>query len=135
MSARTPSRQPSQRRRFQPRLELLEDRLTPAGLPADTAALTFFDPGTSWLAVRAANAVVTIDAGGAVAVTLAGQMHSSNPSSAAFDPALAGANAWSLRGISLQGGTADTLTLADLNTGGDLAVQSDGAVTLADSVQ
>jgi hypothetical protein len=125
------SRQALRRNTFRPRLELLEHRLAPAGLGlVEVGPAVTFDPAAGSLAIRGGADGAAVQVGtsgnGAVAVSINGQ--------ASFDPALAGLSAATLRQISLLGGPGDSLTLDGVTAAGDLAVQSDGAVTLAGDV-
>ena len=98
--------------------------------PSRLAALSFFDPGTGWLAVRNGNAIVTVAANGDLVATLDGQQHSASPADTGYDPAMGGANVWSLRGISLVGGPDGELTLDGIVAAGDLSVQTNGSVLM-----
>lgn len=115
------------------RIEVLENRLAPANIAVGPSVQ--FDGATGVLSILGGAAGSTAEVeglgNGPVAVTIDGRLHSSDPAAPAFDPALAGAGAATLSAISLTGGPADFLTLGNLTTGGDLAVHSDGGVTLA----
>src|SRR5258708_750382 len=145
MSPRKTSPRPEKSRRvqsFRPQLELLESRLAPAIYNLPTAsldhALIGFDAATGSLSLsggaQGADVHVAATTDG-LAVTINGQLFSSNAADAFFNPALAGANAATLHDINLTGGgSADILTLDNLG-GSNVTVQSDGAVTVAGSVQ
>jgi hypothetical protein len=102
------------------------------------SAMASFDPVSGSLSVLGgiAGSSVAVESvsNGAIKVVVKGQLMSSAPGDPSFDPALAGANAVTLHRISLiGGGSADTLTLNNL-TGNDLAVTTDGSVTLTGTV-
>jgi hypothetical protein len=115
-------------RRARPRLEGLEDRTLPAvGLLWDAAA------GDLYLRAGAGDHIVreTVNAAGFLEVAFDGQRHSSDPNSAFFDPALAGAG--TLTGIRFDGGSGhDTLTLGSQTLAGGLTVLSDADVLTQD---
>src|SRR4051812_42517535 len=104
-------------RSSRPRLEWLEDRTAPAlitlpGGDQDQATVAF-DAASGLLSILGGAGVaaqVEVDAN-AVAVTVDGRLHSGDPASPSYDPALAAADGGSLRGIRLVGGAADALTL------------------------
>ncbi len=112
-------------------IEVLEQRLAPASiLPG-----LHFDGSAGALSLAGSTAVVRGLAGG-IAVSLNGHLHSSDPTAASFDPALAGASAAGLRQIRLSGGgRADSLTLGTLMDSKALAVRSDGSVSVAGTVR
>jgi hypothetical protein len=107
----------------------LEDRTLPAvGLRFDPAAgALYLRSGAGDHTVRQA-----LDPAGFVEVSLDGRLHSSDPASAAFDPALAGATAGTLAGIRLDGGGQDTLTLGSQQLAGSLTVATDAPVLTED---
>ncbi len=92
-----------------------------------------FDPRSGAVLIRGDGAGHTIQEGltarGFLDVTLDGQPHSSDPTSAAFDPLLAGATAARVTGIQLDGGQ-DTLTLGAQQLAGDLQVNAPGATVV-----
>src|SRR5260370_5122800 len=97
-------------RTFRPRLEHLEDRTL-------LAASLLFDPSAGNLSILADAADTTIrqsfTSAGFLELAVDGQRHSSNPASAFFDQALAGASASTLAGVQFHAGAGhDTLTLA-----------------------
>src|SRR6516225_50921 len=114
-------RKPSAKRpRFVPYLEVMEDR----NLPSVSA---FFDAPSGILALRGDAGDNTVreilSPGGFLELALDGQRHSSDPTSAAFDKALAGARAGTLAGLWFDGGGGhDTLTLASQQLAGGLRV-------------
>jgi hypothetical protein len=73
-----------------------------------------FDPASGWLAIWGGGGGdrigETITPGGFLDVTLGGQSHSSDPASARFDPALAGASRETLSGIRVEGGRGQETT-------------------------
>src|SRR6516162_11283076 len=93
MSRRLPS---APRPGFVPRLEVLEDRtLLSVGLLFDAPS------GTVALRGDAGDHTVrqTLDAAGFVDVAIDGSLHSGDPASVSFDPALAGARASTVTGL------------------------------------
>jgi hypothetical protein len=120
------------RRRARLWLETLEDRCLLSALQAlafDGAReelSIFADPGGVTAQVALTNA-------GALAVTIDGQVHSSEPAAASYDPALAGVVVADLHEISLTGGAADMLSLGNLS-GSDLTITSDGFITVDGAV-
>jgi hypothetical protein len=115
-------------------VEALEDRV----LPAPLAAPLLFDPTTGQLAIHAAAAGDTVreavTAAGALEVRLGGQLHSSDPASAAFDPALAGAGRGHLAAVRFDGQAADTLVLGPQSLPGGLRVTAAGAQVVTEDV-
>jgi hypothetical protein len=109
----------------------------PAQLVAAGAALSF-DASTGQLAIRtdAGNHSVreAPSPDGFVDVTVDGQAHSSNPRSASFDSALAGATGSTLTGIRFAGGAQDTLTVGSQQLAGGLTVQATGATVVTENV-
>jgi hypothetical protein len=123
---------PRRPRGYQLRLEPLEDRALPsASLLFDTLAgdLTI-RPDAGDNTVRQA-----FTANGFLDVTLDGRHLSSDPASALFDKALAGATNSSLRGIRFErSGGQETLTLDSENLSGDLFVSAAGAAVVTEDV-
>jgi hypothetical protein len=119
------------RPRFVPYLEVIEDR----NLPSVSA---FFDAPSSILALRgdAGDNTVreTLSAGGFLELALDGQRHSSDPTSAYFDKALAGARAGTLAGLWFDGGGHDTLTLGSQRLAGGLQVNAPGVTVVIETV-
>jgi hypothetical protein len=77
----------------------------------------------------------TVSPGGFLELTCDGQLHSSDPASASFDQALAGASAGSLAGLSLDGrGGSDTLILGRQMLAGGLRVSAAGATVVTQDV-
>src|SRR5258707_10634057 len=117
-------------RRSRARLERLEDRTLPAvGLLFDAAA------GGLYLHGGAGDHTVreTLNSAGFLEVAFDGRCHSSDPTSAFFDPALAGADASTLAGIRFEtGGGHDTLILGTQQLAGSLAVHTDADVLTED---
>jgi hypothetical protein len=73
---------------------------------------------------------------GFLEVTMGGQSHSSDPASASFDPALAGAASATLAGIRVEGGSTQIpLALASQNLAHGLTVQTSGSVDVTGAVQ
>jgi hypothetical protein len=122
------------KRKAQLGLETLEDRCLLSAWPAlafDSArgALSIFGgPG-------GATAQVSVTSGGGdIAVTIDGQVHSSDPAAASYDPALAGLATADLHELSvIGGGAADQLSLGNLN-GSDLTISSDGILAVDGAV-
>jgi hypothetical protein len=107
-------------------LEGLEARLLlSAGYPASV-----FDPGRGLLELL--GPAVVRSNGSFIQVQTAGVLLSSDPVSPQFDAALTGATRDRLTAIGE--GSAGTLTLQDLAVAGDLAIQANGAVTIAGHV-
>src|SRR5262249_42961460 len=111
-------------------LEQLESRLAPA---------VAFDPTTNLLSIvgdeQADTARVTVTASGYFEVTLNGQESSSDPSSASFDTALAGATSATVALIQLNGDSQDQLILDNVSSSGSLTVSAGAAaVDLDDTV-
>jgi hypothetical protein len=71
---------------------------------------------------------------GFVNVTLDGQLHSSNPRSASFDSALAGATTSTVSGIRFEASGQDTLILGSQHPAGGLTVQASGATVVTQEV-
>jgi len=120
-------------------LEQLEDRLAPASasslnlIPSPVA----FDSATGLLAIASpapGDAIRISLAGSDLEITLDGQGYSSNPTSAAFDPALQGASAANLAFLQLSGPGQGSLLLTDFHAAHNLTVCTDGAVRLAGQV-
>jgi hypothetical protein len=112
-----------------------------AGLSASAhrnAAPLAFDAASGQLAIQEEGGVHTVSealtAAGFVDVTLDGQEHSSNPRSASFDQALAGATGATVAGIRYAGGGQDTLTLGSQQVAGGLTVQASGATVITENV-
>src|SRR6516162_4565717 len=123
-------------RTFHPRLEHLEDRTL-------LSASLVFDSAAGNLAIFGDAADTTIrqmfSSTGFLEVAVDGQGHSSNPRSAFFDKALAGAGAGTLAGIRFDGGGGhDTLILAwdgfENRPTGSLAVSAAGADVVAEDL-
>jgi len=98
-----------------------------------------FDPASGWLAIWGQGGGErigeTITPGGFLEVTLRSQIHSSDPSSPRFDPALAGANRETLTDIRLEAGSAQVpLALASQTLTRGLTVQTDGPVDVTGTV-
>jgi hypothetical protein len=97
-----------------------------------------FDAARGQLAIRTAEGEHTareaISSDGFVDVTLDGQDHSSNPRSASFDRALAGATGATVAGIRFAGGSQDTLTLGSQQVADALTVQATGSTVVAENV-
>jgi hypothetical protein len=90
-----------------------------------------FDPSAgSLLLGNAGEASIrqTPSAAGFLELAVGGQRHSSDPASAFFDKALAGATAGTLSSIRFQGGSGDTLTVNVPKRAGSLTVRADGLV-------
>jgi hypothetical protein len=98
-----------------------------------------FDPASGWLAIwgeETGDAIrERLNAGGFLEVTVGGQVHSSDPASVQFDPALAGAGRQTLTGIRVDGGSPAPLELAAQTLNHGLAVQTHGPVTVAGTIQ
>src|SRR5262249_27663276 len=73
----------------------------------------------------------TLSSTGFLEVAVDGQQHSSDPKSAFFDQALAGATAGNIAGIHLDGGGHDTLILEPETLPGSLTVSAAGAEVVA----
>jgi hypothetical protein len=129
-SPRKPSGAARPPRRPRLQLERLEDRALPSvGLA--------FDAPTRTLELRGDAGPDTVrqalSPAGFLEVAVAGRPHSSDPTSASFDPALAGASAGTLVGIRLDGGAQDTLILGSQKLPGGLRVVApEAAVTTED---
>jgi hypothetical protein len=97
-----------------------------------------FDAASGQLAIREDGGEHTvresITGDGFVDVTLDGLEHSSNPRSASFDRALAGATGATVTGIRFAGGSQDTLTLGSQQVAGGLTVQATGATVVTQNV-
>jgi hypothetical protein len=97
-----------------------------------------FDASSGQLVIRPAAGEQTvreaITADGFLDVTMAGQKHSSNPRSASFDRALAGATGSTVAGIDFAGGGQDTLILASQQLAGSMTVQATGATVVTENV-
>jgi hypothetical protein len=97
-----------------------------------------FDASSGQLAIREEGGAHTvresISADGFVDVTLDDQEHSSNPGSASFDRALAGATGATVAGIRFAGGGQDTLTLGSQQVAGGLTVQATGGTVVTENV-
>jgi hypothetical protein len=110
-------------------LEPLEDRTLPS-------VSLLFDPAAGKLSLLGDATASTVREGvggsGFIEVAVDGQVHSGDPASASFDPALAGATSATLTGIQFQGGAQDTLVLGAQELWGDLVVSSDAAVVAED---
>jgi hypothetical protein len=118
-------------RKLRPRLEPLEDRALPS------AAALLFDPASGGVAIRDQSSDDTVQeavtGGDFLEITIDGQRHSSDPSSAFFDNALAGATGSTLRGLSFDSGGHNTLILGPQKLPGSLTVLApDAAVDLTD---
>ena len=109
------------RQTYRPCLETLEERTL---LSLNGVTQVGFDTAQDWLSIVGETAQVSASADGALAVTVDGVL----------DIALTGIRAADLRGISLSGAAADTLTLGDLSTSTDLVVNSAGRVTIVGQV-
>ena len=126
---RKTSRKSSLGQWFWLRLEHLEDRTLPSvSLLFDSAA------GQLSLLGYGSDAIIqqTLNSAGFLEVAVDGQLHSSDPKSAFFDQALAGANAGNMAGIRFHGGGHDTLILSADELAGNLAVSADGEVRTKD---
>jgi hypothetical protein len=119
------------------RLAFWAGSLLPAANGSAGASPLRFDPATGLLAIHADASGETVregvSPGGFLEVTLAGRQHSSDPASAFFDAALAGAGAASLSAIRLEG-SPTPLQLGSQTLAGDLSVRADGPVTVTGSV-
>ncbi|HYP62274.1 MAG TPA: hypothetical protein VEQ16_00215, partial [Acidocella sp.] len=97
-----------------------------------------FDIGTGQLGIhRDANdhtVRTTINAAGFLEVTRAGQLHSSDPASAGFDRALAGAMAANLRAVRFDGGAEDQLAVSASCLPGAFVVRAGAAEVIAGAV-
>jgi hypothetical protein len=97
-----------------------------------------FDASSGQLAIREEGGAHTvresITTDGFVNVMLDGQEHSSNPRSASFDRALAGATGATVAGIRFAGGSQDTLTLGSQQVAGGLTVQATGGTVVTENV-
>jgi len=97
-----------------------------------------FDASSGQLVIRPAAGEQTvreaITADGFLDVTMAGQKHSSNPRSASFDRALAGATGATLAGIRFAGGGQDTLILGSQQVAGGMTIQATGATVVTETV-
>jgi hypothetical protein len=116
---------------FVPRLYALEDRiLLSVGLLFDAPS------GTVALRGDAGGHTVreTLGPGGFLEVTVDGQRHSSDPASAVFDKALAGASAGTLAGLWFGGGGHDTLILGSQRLAGGLRVNAPGVTVVTEDV-
>jgi hypothetical protein len=129
---RKTSRAPHLIRRPRPRLERLEDRTLPA-------VSLLFDAAAGNLSILGDASDHTVRQGlstaGFLEVAVDGQQHSSDPKSAFFDPALAGANADSFTEIRFDGGGPGTLILGSEALAGGLTVVSDANITVDGAVQ
>ncbi|HLJ93286.1 MAG TPA: hypothetical protein VKU02_08860 [Gemmataceae bacterium] len=109
---------------------------TPLGLAA--ASPLSFDGSSGQLAIRTVGGEHTVrealTADGFVDVTLDGQEHSSNPRSASFDGAIAGASGATLAGIRFDGSGQDTLTLGSQHLANGFTLQAAGATVLTENV-
>jgi hypothetical protein len=117
-------------RRFRLHLEHLEDRTLPS-------VSVFFDSAAGNLSLLGDGSDDTIrqtlSSAGFLEVAVDGQQHSSDPKSAFFDQALAGANAGNLAGIRFDGGGGqDMLILGAEQLAGNLTVSADGVVRTQD---
>jgi hypothetical protein len=97
-----------------------------------------FNRSTSQLTIQAHAGSHTVreavTADGFVDLALDGQHHSSNPASASFDRALAGASAATVAGIRFEGGGQDTLVLGSQRLAGAFTVQAVGATVITQNV-
>jgi hypothetical protein len=114
-------------------MELLEDRLAPASATSGSLlpSPVWFDATTGTLAIvgPASNAGARVSLSGSdLEVTLDGQAFSSNPASAAFDPALQGVSTANLALIQFDGQAQGTLVLTDFHAAHNLVVRTDAAV-------
>jgi hypothetical protein len=105
--------------------------LTPPLLAA--APALSFDVSTGQLAIRPDSGAHTVreapTTDGFVDIRIDGQDHSSDPSSASFDRALAGASSSTISGIRFTGGGQDTLAVGSQHLAGGFTIQaSDGTV-------
>src|SRR5262249_39492961 len=104
---------------------------TVAGLPG-----LRFEAATGVLALHGGGPGTTIRealaAQGSLELTGGGQRHASDPASAFFDPALAGASRATLAGLDLRG--AAELVLGNQALAGGLRVRADGPVTVQGDV-
>src|SRR6267378_3036181 len=82
---------PASRKNYHPRLEMLEQRLAPATVVLASSIISY-DASADTLVIKAAERASTIEvsspANGAVLVNLGSSLHSSDPTSVDFDPAL-----------------------------------------------
>jgi hypothetical protein len=106
--------------------------------PARSTSEESFDASSGQLVIRPAAGEQTvreaITADGFLDVTMAGQKHSSNPRSASFDSALAGATGSTVAGIDFAGGGQDTLILASQQLAGGMTVEATGATVVTQNV-
>jgi Ca2+-binding RTX toxin-like protein len=110
-----------------PRLEVLEDRTLLSSSPLSLA----FQRSAGLLSITGgANEPVvsaSLSSTGFVQLNAGGQLYSSDPSSAGYTSALAGANGATLKAIQFDGNAgADHLVLGNLSPAGGLSVQTDG---------
>jgi hypothetical protein len=123
-------------------------RLPPrSGLASESRSLAVseqapvtFDPASGWLEVwgngRSDTIREAMTPDGFLDITLAGRLHSSDPASDRFDPALAGAGRGSLAGIRLVGGHGNaSLLLTSQTLARGLAVQTDGPLMVTGAVR
>jgi hypothetical protein len=125
--------------------------LTPAAAPAassnaaghpalalSAATALSFHPSTGQLAIQTGTGEHTVREAptpdGFIDVTIDGQAHSSNPRSASFDRALAGATGSTVTGIGLQRSGQDTLTVAAQPGAGGFTIQAAGATVITNNV-
>ena len=114
------------------RLEALEDRTLPAvGLLFDTPSGILALHGSA----RDNTLREAVNPAGFLELTLDGQVHSSDPASAAFDPGLAGATRATLTGLRYDGPGGDaTLILGPQQLAGGLRVSATGVRVLAEDM-
>ena len=97
-----------------------------------------FDAASGQLGIREDAGVHTVgeavSSGGFVDVTLDGQDHSSNPASASFDRALAGATSATVSSIRFDGGAEDTLNVGSQHVAGGFTVQASGGTVVTQNV-
>jgi autotransporter-associated beta strand protein len=121
----------SAQRRARLCLEQLEDRtLLSANLLFDSVAASLSILGDA----KDTTIRESVSSSGFLEVAVDGQRHSSDPTSAFFDQALAGASGSTLSGISFNGGGHDTLILGSQELAGNLVVSASASIVTEDVV-
>jgi Repeat of unknown function (DUF5650)/Domain of unknown function (DUF4214) len=131
---RSRTRRPIMKAPFRPRLECLEDRLTPSAA-SWKSPLFAYDAANQALQITSTQPASTVeivqDSSGHINVVINGQLHSSDSTLGSFDATLSNLYAANLHQISLTGGgTNDNLVVGAWNSTNSLVATSDGAVTL-----